>query len=204
MIKSVSYFDAVAAAFFAMGSAVTGETISFDEFGPQPFIFDDQSPLDTQYAALGVTFSGGWEILDDLSFKPGARSGGSVAAFNTINTGITDTLTMQFSQDIASIKAYVGAFDPGIWTVSGFLNGKLEQQAEFGSPAETRVQIGLEGRFDRVTVLGETLGPLTTVEGSLDDLSFKFSPIPLPPAVGLLGAGLTSMVILRRQRRQSI
>jgi hypothetical protein len=90
-------------------------TINFDAAASgapllAPTGFDATSPLSTQYASLGVTFSGpasgeGGAILDAASFGVPARSGINILAFNS-NTYARFPETLNFTAPVSSVQIY--------------------------------------------------------------------------------------------------
>ena len=65
-----------------------GALITFEETGTRTCCFASEPPLTNQYSALGVNFSGGWEILNQTgNFGIDAHSGEHFAAYNTGKKG---------------------------------------------------------------------------------------------------------------------
>lgn len=190
-------------AAMALGLLLTAQTgsaavINFEEFGPQPTGFASQEPLDTEYTALGVVFSGGWEILDERSdFGAPARSGENFAAFNVGISGITNTLDMAFASGVTAISIYVGDRTATSWTMLGFRYGSQVASGTTVNPAGGYAEIGLTGLFDRVSLTG------SGDHAVADDLSFTLAPVPLPATGFALLAGFGGLLAARRRRRSA-
>lgn len=179
-----------------MAGTVSAGSIDFEEFGPQPGLFVFQEPLDSEYAALGANFSGGWEILNQSgNFGLNARSGEHFAAYNTNIDGITDTLTMAFDNVITQASGFLGAGASSSWTVTALLGGGQVSQLNLLNPAGNYVEFAFSSiSFDQITIQGSNFA------GVLDDLSFEMSSVPTPGTIALFGLGFAAFGIARRRK----
>jgi hypothetical protein len=176
--------------------AADATIITFEEVGPAPCCFSSAPTLDTEYTNLGVTFGGGWEVLDQSgNFGVPAISGSNFAAYNTGTAGVTDTLTMTFDSAISMISGLLGASATSNWTISLFLGGNAVGTQTVSNAGNSYTSFMVTGLFDFVTIQGSNYA------GVLEDLSFDAAPVPLPAAGWLMLAGLGALAASRRMRR---
>ncbi|TDL83825.1 VPLPA-CTERM sorting domain-containing protein [Meridianimarinicoccus aquatilis] len=180
------------------------ESITFDELGPAPCSFASAGPLDNEYAGRGVTFSGGWEILDECgNFGVNALSGDSFAAYNTSTSGITNRITMVFDAAISSISGVLGSGRAGTWNIVGVLNGSAEGASSVVNAGGSYVGFALSGLFDTVFIQG------SASYGVLENLNFTTStappttPVPLPAGGLLLVSGIAVAATLKRLKKRA-
>ncbi len=176
--------------------AADATIITFEEVGPAPCCFSSAPTLDTEYTSLGVTFGGGWEVLDQSgNFGVPAISGSNFAAYNTNTAGVTDTLTMTFDSAISMISGLLGASTASNWTISLFRDGNAVGTQTVSNTGNSYTSFMVTGLFDFVTIQGSNYA------GVLEDLSFDAAPVPLPAAGWLMLAGLGALAASRRTRR---
>jgi hypothetical protein len=188
-IKSI----ALAASTLALSTSVNAALITFEELGTKSGGFIFEPPLDNQYSAQGVTFDGGWEILNDSGgFGVDAISGAHFAAFNTDLT--SNTIGMTFEVDISDISGSLGGDSNSTWTISVYLDGLLTSQENIFNFANEYIGFSLSSiTGDYVTISS------TGTIGVLEDLNFV-STVPVPAAVWLFGSGLLGLIAVARSK----
>ncbi len=169
--------------------------ITFDEQGPKSCCFYSEPPLDTQYAADGIIFDGGWEILNESgNFGVPALSGTNFAGFNIGISGSTNTIGMSFTNAITNISGYLGSVDAGTWNIATYLNGSLVSATSVSYVGSAYASFALSSlNADYVTITG------STQYGVLEDLSF--SAVPVPAAVWLFGSGLIGLIGFAKRKK---
>ncbi|QJF52754.1 PEP-CTERM sorting domain-containing protein [Roseobacter ponti] len=182
----------------------TATTITFDEAGAAPSLFGNAEPLTDAYASEGITFSGGWEILDqDGNFGLDALSGRNFLAFNTLVAGVTNELTVMFDAPVSSVGGQLGSRDVISWTIEAFLGDVAAGSTGVTNASNEYTPFSLTGSFDRVTILADR------PNGVLDDLTFgdpDVGPdpdvVPLPATLPLLLVALGGAGLLSRRRKR--
>ena len=111
---------ALTASMLALSTSVNASLITFEEVGTVTGKFNSEPPLTDFYSLSdGVTFDGGWAILNESGgFGIDARSGTNFAAFGT---GGTNLLGMTFDSNISDISGFLGDGLSVEWTISAYL-----------------------------------------------------------------------------------
>ncbi|MBL8219036.1 MAG: PEP-CTERM sorting domain-containing protein [Bryobacterales bacterium] len=164
----------------------------------------DEELVDTQFAGLGVTFSGpvfGMTNSGDTGLYP--SDGGGVIASNWRYSGPNLTpgaLVVSFASTMQRVGFYHSGNQEDDFTVTFFL-GNVETGsllvAQTDSPAEF---FGAQdtGGFDRI----EITAPVNR-NGffAFDDLRFEGDAVPEPSTYALMAMGLCGLAWMRRTRR---
>lgn len=184
-----------------LSMSVEAASITFEELGTKSGLFDVEPALNSQYSGQGITFDGGWEVLNQSgNFGVNALSGSHFAAFNTNVNGITNTLGMAFDTNINSMSGFLGGNFATTWTISAFLNGSNIYQTSILSTAQQYINFSLSSLVaDYVTILS------SSNSGVLDDLSYNnVSAVPVPAAVFLFAPALLGFMGLRRKAKNTV
>lgn len=192
----------------AMASPVAAATtvIDFDDT-TAPGLFDHQTPLTNQYAALGVTFSGlggnpGAEVLDQSSnFGVNARSGRNFLAFN-VYTGLS--AEVNFTTAIIGFEVFGGSgagYDGLYWANAYNIDGDLVDSYS------VQFAPGNVGGWTALNLAGAGITRVQFGSSNLnwlaDDLSFTVGgavPEPATWAMMITGFGLAGAALRRRAR----
>ncbi|MEQ1823494.1 MAG: PEP-CTERM sorting domain-containing protein [Fimbriimonadaceae bacterium] len=193
----------------SLGSAVT---ITFDEFGAAPSVFNSANPLRNEYAGVGAIFSGpgpndGGAILDQSgNFGVNALSGRNFLAFNRNGTSVVEMLNgghpfdpeqINFSVNVNNVGVFAsGGFNAAIFALTAFdssntfIGGSVLQTAagQWGS-----LTFSSNTNISKV-VLTEISNASTFV---YDD--FSYNSVPEPATMAALGLGVAAL--LRRRKR---
>jgi hypothetical protein len=182
--------------FTASVGAANAGVINFEEFGTKTCCFATEAPLDTQYSAIGVTFSGGWEILNQSgNFGISARSGQHFAAYNTDISGVTNTITLAFDSAITQANGFLGDDHQSSWLVTALLDGNQVSQLNLVNPSANYVEFSFNSLvFNQITIQGSGSSAV------LDDISFGAVHVPEPSSIVLLALGLVGLSFSRRKK----
>jgi hypothetical protein len=193
-------------------SALAGvTTITFDELGSQPSLFDETVALGNQYSYLGVDFmgngspSGGGAILDQSgNFGVPALSGNDFLAFNANarlqNGGIpSGPEIITFASPVSSVSIYGGFGSSVDFTLAGYgaSDNLLASTSAENAPGQyVELSIAAPG-ITSITLNGDSYAYV------FDNLSFGGSGGNSVPDAGstfvCLGIGLIGLVGLRRR-----
>ncbi len=185
---------ALTASMLALSTSVNASLITFEEVGSVGITFNGEPPLNEQYLPLGVTFDGGWKILNEgAGFGIDALSGTNFAAFNT-KAGSTQTIGMTFDSNISDISGFLGDGLSVEWTISAYLDNLLISDTTVTNLAGEYIEFSLAS----LTADYVTVSSLSKV-GVMDDLSFT-SAVPVPAAVWLFGSGLIGLIGIARRK----
>ena len=182
--------------FTLLASSVNAALITFDEGGDQSNAFASQEPLDTEYAAQGVNFSGGWERINQGgNFGVDALSGNNFAGYNIGVSGISNTLTVTFDFLVGEASGFLGTFRASDWVVTALLDGDIVSELNLANLSSSYTEFSLSGlAFNQLEISG------SASYGVLDDLSYEVASVPEPSTLMLFGLGLAGLVLSRRRK----
>ncbi len=166
------------------------------------------NPITTQYAPLGVTFSGG--LHSELAFGP-IPQWGVIAATNSDGAGGGSPITMSFSSPLKAFGFQIITLDPAVTTlnISTLLNGVSNGSSQVVINTSSEVKFfGLLSNpvnelFDTI-VIETLLPPDPGVPSAFVFDNLQFEAVPEPASMTLLGAGAMGLIArARRARRNS-
>jgi hypothetical protein len=172
--------------------------------------FEDllSNPITNQYAALGVTFSGG--LHSELAFGP-IPEWGIIAATNSDGTGGGSPITMSFSSPLKAFGFQIITLDPAVTTlnISTLLNGVSNGSSQVVINTSSEVKFfGLLSSpanelFDSI-VIETLLPPDPGVPSGFVFDNLQFQAVPEPASLTLLATGAMGLIArARRARRNS-
>ena len=181
-------------------SNLSAATIDFDD-APAPCLFGDQVPLTDQYQSLGITFSGGGEVLNQCAgFGITARSGLNFLAFNA-SQGSTVELAF-FSNPQTTFSLYNGASSANLVTLTAFNS--------LGTPVGVATTTNLPGQYSQLSFASATPFSLVRLDNSAslfvyDDLGFggADSAVPEPGAWAMMIIGFGAVGGMMRTARRT-
>ncbi len=168
----------VVLAVASVPAAASAVSINFDETSA-PCGFAVQVPLTSQYSGQGVTFSGGWEVLNQCgSFGVSGHSVPNFLAWNSgAGTGTTQTLT--FSSDASGLSFRMAS--------SGGGTASITARNAAGATIQT-VSRSLSSSIQTATItvpgVRSVVISVPSGDGVLDDLVFTLNNPPTANAGG--------------------
>jgi hypothetical protein len=189
------------AAFAGMVLSVSGFAtaglLTFEEFGQKECCWNGDI-LDNEYSALGINFSGNWEIKNQSGgFGVNAISGEHFAAFNQVRGDTELTITFDNTTDLLS--GFLGTSTTGAWSFNAYLNDSLVISSDITSSANQYKEFSFSGvDFNKVILTSQFRA------GVLDNLQFGKSipsQVPEPSTLAIFALGIMGLAS-RRFKKQ--
>ncbi|MCO4769669.1 MAG: PKD domain-containing protein, partial [Deltaproteobacteria bacterium] len=176
----------------ALPSLASAVTINFDDVS-RPCVFSSAPVMTTEYSSQSITFSGGWEGLNQCgNFGVSGHSAPNFLAWNLGIGGQSATETLTFSQDANSIGFLIGTPQGGSASITAY---------DAAGTALQTVSRSLSGTVQSVNLTATGVRSLTiTVPGGsygvLDDLTYSLNAPPVADAGGPYSGGQGSAISL--------